>query len=589
MHDITIDTHDFMLVPGSYRAQQDGIVDSRLLRQRLTDFSTGQAHSRPTRSGEARGGLLAGLGAWPAPWPIGGEGIAPGPAAQAVAGSITSSEPKLTVSDRDYLFIVAGTTVYRWNRAIGTAPVNRKTLAASAAGAVRLDNALYVSHGSGTDVSRYDDASNTLTASALGAGVRAGLIGGFSRGIVLVHPSFPMNLHMYYGNSLSYVRTWKLDGRIVRFTQHGDRMIVATDAGLFELSGNWYQDSDPPAPPETLRVTSWGTLSGQLQDSDDFAWMTVYQGRLMAWLGKRVVIYDEARNWWRHAGLEGGGTSGAAVVNGWLLTTVSPRGAPSTWQLWGYSGSGWWLLHEASGTNTLSTPSADGGGKLVTFTASAGTLQARDLDDSSTATTLASPISVTTPLLDAGEPDRRKYWRRAGIELDRPDGHTTGEWTFTLAWSTDSGATFTAAGTSSVTGPRASVEFPVGASGSSLVLRVTATRVSGLPPAITAIWAEHETLNDSVRRRRWQFKIHARPRSVDRDGMLDPRTGQDMRAALWQLWEATEATRFRDVDYATTGAEHTVRLIGIREEWPKPADEPALGADTVIELTIVEV
>lgn len=589
MHDITLDTHDFMLVPGSYRAQQDGIADSRLMRQRLTDFSTGQAHSRPTRSGDARGGLLSGLGAWPAPWPIGVEGIVPGPAMQSVSGSISSSEPKLTISDRDDLFIIAGTTVYRWDRAIGNAPVNRKTLASAATGVVRLDNALYIAHGAGTDVSRYDDASNTLTASALGSGVRAGLIGGFSRGIVLVHPTFPMNLHMYYGNSLSYVRTWKLDGRIVRFTQHGDRMIVATDAGLFELSGNWYQDSDPPAPPETLRVTSWGTLSGQLQDSDDFAWLTVYQGRLMAWLGKRVVVYDEARNWWRHAGLEGGGTSGAAVVNGWLLTTIAPRGASSTWQLWGYNGSGWWLLHEASGTNTITAPSADGGGKLVTFTAAAGNLHAWDLDDTSTAATLVSPCSVTTPVLDAGEPDRRKHWRRAGIVLSRPDGQPVGEWSFALEYSTDSGATFTSAGTMSVTDPLATVEFPLSVTANGLLLRVTATRVSGLPPAIVALWAEHETLNDSVRRKRWTFKIHARPRSVDRDGALDPRTGQQIRAALWQLWDSAGPVSFRDVDYATTTTEHTVRLIGIREEWPKPADEPALGADTVIELTIVEV
>ena len=40
------------------------------------------------------------------------------------------------------------------------------------------------------------------------------------------------------------------------------------------------------APPETLRLTSWGTLSGQLQDTDDFDWMMVYQGRLFAWLGR---------------------------------------------------------------------------------------------------------------------------------------------------------------------------------------------------------------------------------------------------------------------------------------------------------------
>ena len=99
-------------------------------------------------------------------------------------------------------------------------------------------------------------------------------------------------------------------------------------------------------------MTSWGTLSGQLQDADDFSWLIVYQGRLFAWLGKRVVQLDEARETWQPAGLAGVATSGAAVVNGWLIVALWPSGSSATWQLWGYDGAGWWLLDEATTTNT---------------------------------------------------------------------------------------------------------------------------------------------------------------------------------------------------------------------------------------------
>lgn len=583
--DITLDGVDYMLVPGSYRASHVPLSDARTERQRLAGFAAGLNRATPVDGG----GLLAGLRAWPAPWPLGAAGIGPAPASQAVSGTIGVSDPKLTASDGDWLYILAGTTVYRWSRSVGSAPVNRKTLAAAATCLARLKNVLYIGHGAAADVSLYDDATNALTASALGAGVTASLLGTFSRGLVLVAPSFPMTLHIFYGASLTYKRSWSLDGNILGFAQLGDRMIVATDAGLHVLSGEWYQDSDPPAPPETLRLTSWGTLSGQLQDEDDFSWLIVYQGSLFAWHGKRVVQLDEARATWQPAGLEGSLTHGAAVVNGWLLVSLSPRSSATTFQLWGYDGIGWWLLDEASGTNTLRAPTADGAGQLVTATASSGNLSAWNLDDTTTVATLASPFSVTTPLLDSGEPDRPKHWRRAGIELVRTDGQPAGNWSAALSFSSDGGATWTSAGSAvAVTSELASVSYALDVESTALLLRLTLTRTTGLPPFVTAIWAEHETLNDSTRRRRWQFRVHARPRGVNRAGTLDPRTGQQIRAALWSLWEAAGSFPYRDVDYATTTIERDVRLTAIQEDWPKPASANEAGAFSVIEVTLVE-
>jgi hypothetical protein len=568
--DITLDNVGYMLVPGSYRASHAPLGDGRLGRERLAGFAGG----------------LSGLRAWPAPWPLGNDGVGPAPAPQAVSGAVSSSAPKLTASDRDDCYIVAGTTVYRWDRAIASAPVSRKTLAASATCLARLRSGLFIGAGAAADVAFYDDASNALTASALGSGVTATMLGTFSRGVVLVAPGFPMTLHLFYGNSLTYSRSWSLDGNILGFAQLGSRMIVATDAGLHVLSGEWYQDADPPAPPETLRLTSWGTLSGQLQDDDDFNWLMVYQGRLFAWLGKQVVLLDEGRETWQPAGLAGGATTGAAVVNGWLLVSISPVGAPSTFQLWGYNGSGWWLLDEATGTNTLATPAADGAGRLLTFTPASGAISAWDLAGTTTATTLASPYSVTTPLLDAGEPERRKHWRRAGVELARTDGQPVGNWSAQLAYSTDGGASWTNAGTAtSITSRLAGLSAPLDVEGTAILLRITLTQSSGLPPFITAIWVEHTTLDDTTRRT-WQFKVAARPRAVNRAGALDPRTAQQTRDALWTLWQAADPIPFGDIDAAP---ERDVRITSIREEVPKPAAMSDAGASSLIELILTEI
>ena len=94
--DITLDGVDYMLVPGSYRAFHDPPVETRMERLRLRGFTTGLNQPHPVDGG----GLLTGLRAWPAPWPLGTEGIGPAPAAQAVSGAISTSQPKLSAPVR---------------------------------------------------------------------------------------------------------------------------------------------------------------------------------------------------------------------------------------------------------------------------------------------------------------------------------------------------------------------------------------------------------------------------------------------------------------------------------------------------------
>ena len=590
--DVTLNGVDYMLVPRSYRSYPNGnlLVDSRLGRQRIDNLALGLAFVRPTgvAGGGAlgRAGVLEASGALPAPWPS-GVALGPAPAAQSVTTGLNSSEPKLAVSDTAFCYLAAGTTLYRWNQSVGSAPVDRKTLAAAARGICRYQGLIYIAYGASADVGKYDDTSNMLTAAALGAGVKALSIISWAGALAIVPNGALNQVAVYWGATLQKATTFLLDGKVLNWVVYGDALVIATDAGLYRLTGSWEDDGVTPA--QTFKLASWGTLSGYLQDADDFAWLVVYAGRLLAWVGGKALLYDAARDWWRHAGLEGAATYGAAVVNGYLCVSAQHPYDTSRTQLWAYNGSGWWSIDQATSPNTLVYPVADGAGKLVTFRSANAAMFAYDLSDVTTAATLASPWSVTTPLLDANEPDRQKAWRRVGVELSRLDGKDVGSWVVQLAYSTDGGTTYTIAGAQTVTSELASVSFALSSTSAGLIVKATLTRTSGLPPFVTSIWVEHETLNDSLRRRRWQFVVRAGDGVVNRLGVRDARDGQTIRTALWSLYAAATTFAFRDVDYGATSVTKNVRMLGLREEWPAPSDQSTLGAETTLEVTLVEV
>ena len=66
------------------------------------------------------------------------------------------------------------------------------------------------------------------------------------------------------------------------------------------------------------------------------------------------------------------------------------------------------------------------------------------------------------------------------------------------------------------------------------------------------------------------------------------RTGQQIRSTLWSLWDDARTGPFHDIDYQADPTQRDVRMRAIREDWPKPADQPTLGADTILEITLVE-
>ena len=154
---ITLGGAAYMVMPGGHRLAAGSPGGARVGRQRVT----------------AADGVLASLGALPDR----AGGVGPGPAAQIVAGSITSGQPALCASDGEYLFIASGTTLYRWDRAVGHAPATRATLPAAATCLTRANGLLFIGFGAAADVASWNDATATLTSSALGAGVKASMLG----------------------------------------------------------------------------------------------------------------------------------------------------------------------------------------------------------------------------------------------------------------------------------------------------------------------------------------------------------------------------------------------------------------------------
>ena len=75
---------------------------------------------------------------------------------------------------------------------------------------------------------------------------------------------------------------------------------------------------------------------------------------------------------------------------------------------------------------------------------------------------------------------------------------------------------------------------------------------------------------------------------MHRDGQTVPRTGRELAADLWTAWSAGQTVSFGDLDVDATGTTYQIRVTGIAEEIPKPADGGRWGESTLA-LTLVEV
>ena len=325
--------------------------------------------------------------------------------------------------------------------------------------------------------------------------------------------------------------------------------------------------------------------------------------RSFSWLGNQVVSYEpsEPRQGWRAAGLEGRSCHGATIAGNLLIVACTMRTGLS--ELWAFDGSGWWLLLRSANQTRVWPMHTGGAGNLDLAVFRDGSASVtydlfRLVWRSDALHTYAPSATYLSALLDAGERDKPKAWRKLGASFAVPESRgnqaSIGPLTLTLSASIDGGATFTTVATATPSDPTARTldlagELASGTVvGTFLQIRVQWTGVDDWAPVLTGVWGEYELLDAPARRRKWRFKVHARDGAVGRDGQLVPRTGRELAADLWSAWQAGQTVAFRDLDFDATATTYQARITGISEEIPKPSGAATWG-ESVVSLVLVEV
>lgn len=600
--DIELAGAGYMVVPGSYRRAQDGLPEGRTGRIVARDFFGGQ--HRAFQLERDRGWDAPGVG--PA---YGGQGVEPWPASTGFIDSVlpaASNERRPSLVAEDFLFTAHGSTLYRsvavTNPTWGSFTALTTMPAGPITGLAYYRGKIACLLGSNGDIRLVDPISGTV--SLLLAGERGRLGVGYGR-------------HLIYGDAnvgqdavLAIARTAGVDRRdldapILNIGYYGGKVAIATRQSLWLLGGK----SDPTTGKWTADPEPFFT-GGFWSASDDFAFLLAHGGRLYTWLANQVMEFRptggdrETRGIWRTTGLEGQTCLGATVAGGWLIVSVLTRNQES--EVWGWDGSGWWLIFRGPDAGIGARrcwPAHTGGGgdhDLIVFRQGTATYDLHRLVwRSPERHSYSLSGSYRTSLLDVGERDKLKAWRKLGCTFAAPEPRgnpdtTDPSVTVALAYSLDGGSTFVIAATETLSSQTSrTIDLEAGlasdaATSRFLQLRVTWSGVTDWAPVLAGIWAEYELLDTPARRQRWACTVRARDATVERDGSLHPRGGRQLATDLWAAWRGGTTIPFKDVDFDVTGVTHNIRIVGITEEVPKPADAADWG-ESVVHLALVEV
>ncbi|MGH2533191.1 MAG: hypothetical protein ACRDJW_12905 [Thermomicrobiales bacterium] len=595
--DVELAGAGYMVATGTYRRTQDGMPEGRTGRVVVKDFFGGQR--RALQLERDRGWDSEGVG--PA---LFGQGVEPWPfqlshADSVIATVTTVRAPHLVVGDRAY--VAVGRFLYRSVILSASAWANVAQVADVGAGKtitrlVYYRGKILLLCGNGLDVQQYDPGTGTTTTWVTGVKAQIGI--GYARQLVWADPTAGNEDLLKLSTGGTGPDERELDAPIVNMGLHDGKVAIATRQSLWLLGGRadtatstWLGD---PVPFFTQGIWS---------DDEDFLFLLSYGGKLYTWLHNQVMEWTPTgdRQGWRASGLEGTSCHGATVAGGMLIVcTTSRTGASETWA---FDGSGWWLILTSTSQTRVWPMHTGGAGNidLVTFRDGSTSVTYdlfRLVYRHASATNYRGSGAYRTSLLDAGERDKLKAWRKIGATFTSPEirGNplSTDIVTLTLSYSIDGGATFTIAGSTAVNDPhgrQTEIDAAIAnaaAVSSSIMLRLEFASVVDWSPVLTGLWAEYELLDAPARRRRWSFAVHARDAAVQRDGAIATRTGRQLAADLWAAWELGLTVPFRDLDFDMTGATASVRIVGIAEELPKPADTARWGESTLA-LTLVEV
>lgn len=596
--DIELNNAPYMLVPGTYRRSADGLPEGRTGRVAITDFVGGQRRALQLE----RDASWDSPGVGPA---LFGQGVEPWPHhavhVDAVISPVSTALRVHTQAIGDSVYLGVGRYVYR-TVAIGVSSWSDVTQVADlGAGRVISGLAYYqgnlaIATGNGLDIRMMN--VGTLVVTTLLAGFKGSWIAGYANRLVAADPT-PGNESVLQMTTGGGIDTRELDSPITNMTLHGGKVAIATRSGIWLLGGR----SDPSAgkwlgEPEPL--FSHGTQS----NSSDYRFLASFGGKLYTWLAGEVMEWNpnagSTRQGWRSAGLEGRNCLGGTVAGNRLIISVETHAGLC--ELWSWDGSGWWLMRSTAGKRVWPAFLAGAGSyDLLAFwdgDASVAYDLFRIVNRSSALNAYAPTGFFVTSLLDAGDRDAAKAWRAIGATFAAPqlrgNSASTDQVGLSIAWSVDAGRTWTTAGTSSVNDPNVRIhtlraDLASGAAISPfLQIRVGWSSVLDWAPVLTGVWAEYATLDAPARRRRWSLAVMTRDNVVRRDGSVSPKSGRELIADLWSLWESGQTVAFEDIDYDAQPVSRQVRITGIEESVHASSDASRWG-EAAVALSLVEI
>jgi hypothetical protein len=575
-HDVLLGTTGYMVKPGSYQRYQDGQSEGRVGRVRLFDFYGGAKRAAQME----RDRFFTGVGAWPT---LDSQGLTSGPKRQDVRDTVS---PAITPGNRRWCFphsgtyyVVDGADLYTIATSGGlyNGLTHVQTLAGTVVDCDLLGDVLYFAYGSAHPIGTYTINSSTYTAGALGttAAFKAALIGHELTEVRYVRADSPTVVTNSAGTTVV-----ALDAPAKRLVQVDGHLWVITEGTVYRFTSISNIDSEASVP--------------RLAADDDFDWAWAHFGRLWTWAGKEILFYDTTKDAFQGTGLRGTATLGACTVGSWLIAAVVSIISGNV-ELWGYDGRGWWLLDEQTDAATLySYPvsisgSCDDADLLAGRGSTNNDLAIWQFFPRRAAPGLRGSYELVTALMDGGERDLDKVWRRAGVELATPDDRATSdEVSVALSYSVDGGATWVTVDSATLddsSSRLATVGGSLTARPKSrfLQLKLAVSSVSDWCPVVLGLWAEHETMDLPTRRRRWKLTAVCTDHVVTRDGSVDSTGARVLGSGLWDVWEDGSTLSFTDVD----GSSYTVRIAGIRETIGKVAEIDMASSD--VELTLVEV
>jgi len=616
--DITLDGAGYMLAPGAYQRSQDGMPEGRTGRIVMKDFFGGQHRALQLERDRGWGGI----GTGPA---LDGQGVAPWPHITTDSLPVDSeipstSSPIPTATVNEYIFFAIGPILYRTtalSASSWTTPVEVWDSGSVAITSLAWYNDdLLVAFGDGGD----------LMVMQYPAGPAAPLLSGEKARHVVSYAGFAIWSQAQPGGATNEIRmvtgsgveSRYLDARITRLTTAGGKVWAASNTSLYSFTGRVRETLVPNpawtsggAEPTTIPALRWSGewdpffQHGTWSDDDDYTFLLGFGGRLITWLGKRVVEHNPNgdRAGWRDLGLGGRACLGACIAGGYLIVALEAVDGAS--EVWIWNGAGWWLaLRDDTGAIRWIDPtnlSGAGDQDVMLFRDGSRTIDLIRLHwRAASVTTLPAIGTYVTSMIDAGERDKDKAWRKVGAVFATPEtfgeDDSADQVTVTLDWSDDAGGTWHSAASRVIAAiatdaRQFSLDADIASDGSVgrwMMLRVTWSSVSDWAPVLTGLWTEFEVLDAPARRRRWQLSVVAHDQVVRRDGGEMSRGGRQLIADLWQAWEEGTTLPYRDIDYDATPVERRVRIVGIREQVARPADAGDLG-DAVVQLTLVEV